>query len=261
MTLHHVSFGDGVPVLSLHGWTPDHRLMSGCLEPIFADLPGYRRLYPDLPGMGRSPAGAIDSSDGIMAEVRAFVDDHIGTEPFLLIGESYGGYLARGLVAERPEQILGLGLICPIGTALMHADRTVPEHVVLRSEPGVVESLAEGEDFTDLAVVQTAAALAAYRADVAPGLAAADVEALERIQKNWALSIAPESGPVYRRPTLIVCGRQDSVTGYEDQYALLPHYPRATYAVLDVAGHNLQLEQPALFGALIREWLLRASES
>ncbi|TCO49940.1 pimeloyl-ACP methyl ester carboxylesterase [Kribbella antiqua] len=260
MALHYVSHGEGVPVLALHGWTPDHRLMSGCLEPVFADLPGYRRLYPDLPGMGQTPAGSIDSSDGIMAEVRAFIDEQIGDEPFVLIGESYGGYLARGLVAERPEQILGLSLICPVGTILDNAQRNVPEHVVLRSEPGVVESLAEGEDFTDIAVVQTAAALKAYRSDVAPGLDAADLEALERIRKNWTLSIAPESGPAYQRPSLIVCGRQDSVTGFEDQYVLLPHYPRATFAVLDVAGHNLQLEQPGLFATLTREWLQRVSE-
>ena len=256
MTLHHVSYGDGVPVLALHGWTPDHRLMTGCLEPIFAELPGYRRLYTDLPGMGQSPAGDIDSSDGIQAAVREFIDEQIGAEPFIVIGESYGGYLARGLIAERPEQILGLGLICPVGE-LIHSERTLPEHVVLRTEPGVLESLTEGEDFTDLAVVQTAAALAAYRSDVAPGLAVADTKALDRIQQNWTLSIGPESGPVYTGPTLIVCGRQDSVTGYADQYALLPHYPRATFAALDVAGHNLQLEQPELFGALVREWLQR----
>ncbi|MFG1909897.1 alpha/beta fold hydrolase [Kribbella sp. NPDC048928] len=257
MGLHYVAFGAGTPVLALHGWSPDHRLMTGCLEPVFADLPGYRRLYPDLPGMGESPAGDIDSSDGMMAAVRAFIDEHIGTEPFLLIGQSYGGYLARGLVAERPEQILGLGLLSPVGT-LKHADRRLPEHVVLRTEPGVLESLREGEDFTDLAVVQSAAALAAYRSDVAPGLEVADEAALERIQRNWALSIGPESGPPYVGPTLILCGRQDAVTGYEDQYDLLPHYPRATYAVLDVAGHNLQLEQPELLRALVKEWLRRA---
>ena len=260
MALHSVSHGEGVPVLALHGWTPDHRLMTGCLEPVFAELPGFRRLYPDLPGMGQTPAGDIDSSDGIMAALRAFIAEQIGDEPFLLIGESYGGYLSRGLIAERPEQILGLALICPIGTILENADRHVPEHVVLRSEPGVLELLKEGEDFTELAVVQTASALAAYRADVAPGLDVADTDALDRIHKNWTLSIAPESGPAYTRPTLIVCGRQDSVTGFEDQYVLLPHYPRATFAVLDVAGHNLQIEQPELFAALIREWLRRVSQ-
>lgn len=124
----------------------------------------------------------------------------------------------------------------------------------------MVDSLEEGEDFTDIAVVQTAAALAAYRADVAPGLAVMDAAAMDRIQKDWELTVAPESGPVFIRPSFVICGRQDSVTGYADQYALLPHYPRATFAVLDVAGHNLQLEQPELFGAVVREWLQRVAD-
>ena len=70
----------------------------------------------------------------------------------------------------------------------------------------------------------------------------------------------PEGDGQFDRPSLILTGRQDDSTGYLEQFALLPHYPRATYAVLDVAGHNLQLEQPELFGALVREWLQRAAE-
>lgn len=34
MGLHYVAFGEGTPVLALHGWSPDHRLMTGCLEPV-----------------------------------------------------------------------------------------------------------------------------------------------------------------------------------------------------------------------------------
>jgi pimeloyl-ACP methyl ester carboxylesterase len=210
--------------------------------------------------MGQSPAGAVDSSDGILAAVNAFIDEQIGTAPFLLIGESYGGYLGRAIARERPDQVSGLAMICPIGTIVENADRHVPEHVVLRSEPGLRESLGPDEDFTDLAVVETAAALAAYRRDIAPGLTIADMKALERILKKRELSVDPEGGPAYQRPTLIVCGRQDAVVGFEDQYALLPHYPRATFAVLDVAGHNLQIEQPELFDALIREWVRRVAE-
>jgi pimeloyl-ACP methyl ester carboxylesterase len=125
----------------------------------------------------------------------------------------------------------------------------------------VIESLSpeEVEDFTGIAVVQTAETLRQYREDVVPGLDAADTEAMERIRKNWALTVAPESGPVYTRPTLVLCGRQDAVVGFADQYALLPHYPRATYAALDLAGHNLQIEQPALMGVLLRDWLERIS--
>ena len=187
MTLHHVSHGEGIPVLALHGWSPDHRLMTGCLEPIFADLPGYRRLYPDLPGMGQSPAGSIDSSDGIQAAVEEFIDAEIGAEPFLLIGESYGGYLSRGLIAKRPEQVLGLGLICPIGIELENADRTVPDHVVLRSDPGVLESTDRRSATSPRSPSSRPRTHGATSDDVVPGLDAADTEAMERIRQNWAL--------------------------------------------------------------------------
>jgi pimeloyl-ACP methyl ester carboxylesterase len=256
MSLNHVDIGTGTPVLALHGWTPDHRLTLGCLEPVFARRPGYRRLYPDLPGMGKSHAPpSIASSDDMLAAVREFVSETIGTAPFLLVGESYGGYLARGLTRALGGQVLGLALICPIGVAVEHATRTVPPRQVLRREPG----LRENAEFSSIAVVETAETLRRFEEEIEPGLAAADQEAMARIRQRWVLSEDPEGGDEFTRPTLILTGRQDDVVGYEDQWALLPHYPRATFAVLDVAGHNLQFEQPALFDALVSEWLDRVA--
>lgn len=84
VTLHFTERGEGVPVLALHGWNPDHRLMLGCcLEPVFTNRTGYRRLYPDLPTMGKSPAPpTIASSDDMLDAVQDFVDDTIGTRRF-----------------------------------------------------------------------------------------------------------------------------------------------------------------------------------
>jgi pimeloyl-ACP methyl ester carboxylesterase len=262
--LHLVAYGAGTPVLTIHGWTPDHRLMSGCLEPVFLRRPGYRRLYPDLPGMGASPAGTTASSDDVLAALLNLVDVEIGSGPFLLIGDSYGGYLARAIVAARPEQVAGLALICPIGTEVENARRDVPEHVVLREDPGLMAGLApeEAEDFGGIAVIQTSETLAVYRRDVASGIALADEPALERIRQRYELTTAvPESGPPYLRPTLILTGRQDAIVGYAEQFTLLTHYPRATYAVLDRAGHNLQIEQAGLLGAHVEEWLDRVAEA
>jgi len=263
MTLNHVEIGAGTPVLALHGWTPDHHLMLGCLEPIFTARPGYRRLYPDLPGMGKSPAPpSIASTDDVLAAVASFVATTIGDEPFLLVGESYGGYLARGLTRLLGDQVRGLALVCPIGVNVEHATRNVPPRQVLRPSPELLAGLdpEEAADFAEIAVVQTQETLRRFMAEIVVGLRAADPVAMARIRENWVLSTDPESGDPYSRPALIVTGRQDDAVGYVDQWALLPHYPRATFAVLDVAGHNLQFEQPALFEALMSDWLDRVQE-
>jgi pimeloyl-ACP methyl ester carboxylesterase len=259
MTLNHVEIGTGTPVLAIHGWTPDHRLMLGCLEPLFARRPGYRRLYPDLPGMGKSPAVSVAGSDDMLAAVREFVASTIGEEPFLLVGESYGGYLARGLARALGQQVLGLALVCPVGVNVEHADRNVPPRSVVRPDPSLIASLdpALATEFTEIAVVETPETLRRFQEEILPGLAVADTEAMARIRQRWVLSDDPEGGDPFPRPALILTGRQDQFVGYVDQFALLPHYPRATFAVLDVAGHNLQFEQPALFESLVNEWLDR----
>ncbi|MER7439935.1 alpha/beta fold hydrolase [Micromonospora avicenniae] len=262
VSLHVVERGAGTPVLALHGWTPDHRLMLGCLEPVFAARPGYRRLYPDLPGMGASPAPPeIAGSDDVLATVQDLVDDLLGDTPFLLVGESYGGYLARALTRSRPGQVLGLALICPTGTAVEQDERQVPRPAVLRPDPELLASADARAvaEFADVAVVQTPETLRRFRAEILAGLDVADTTAMARIRQRWTLTEDPEGGAPFTRPTLILTGRQDHVTGYLDQFALLPHYPRATFAVLDVAGHNLQIEQPGLFDALVGEWLDRVA--
>jgi pimeloyl-ACP methyl ester carboxylesterase len=47
------------------------------------------------------------------------------------------------------------------------------------------------------------------------------------------------------------------VVGYRDAARLVENFPRATVAILDRAGHNLQIEQQRLFEALAAEWLDR----
>ena len=39
------------------------------------------------------------------------------------------------------------------------------------------------------------------------------------------------------------------------------NYPRASFAMLDRAGHNLPIEQEALFTALVSEWVGRVEEN
>jgi pimeloyl-ACP methyl ester carboxylesterase len=63
----------------------------------------------------------------------------------------------------------------------------------------------------------------------------------------------------YMKPTLMLTGRQDSIVGYRDLWKIIEMYPRASFVLLDRAGHNLQIEQDILFSEMVKEWLNRVT--
>ena len=249
--VHYVEHGAGRPVLVLHGAGVDHREPEACFEPVFGGVAGFRRIYPDLPGMGRTAVpdglrGAEDVLDTLLDFAREVSD---GTA-YLLIGHSAGAYYAQAMAARVPEQVAGLALVCPLLPGLYD----VPEHRV------VVGSGEIGDDgFRSYFVVQSPEMLERYERYVAPAAALADEAALEQIGERWEL--APDHGPAYGAPTLIVAGRLDSTVGYAAAVDLIAHYPHASLAVVDDAGHALPHEQPDLLRALIAEWLARVGRS
>jgi pimeloyl-ACP methyl ester carboxylesterase len=260
--VYYESFGEGLPILMLHGWGPDHRILKQSMEPIFSHFPfGFRRIYFDLPGMGRTKgADWIEGSDAMLELVMRFIDRLIPDESFLLVGESYGGYLARGVVSRASERVLGLCLLCPIARQETQRENAPPFRVLER-EAGIDELLGE-EDmkyFEPISVRQTAEVLFRFREEILPGLQAADFDFLGRkLGKAVAFSFdVDDPRKSYGFPALFLTGRQDSSVGYSDLWKILELYPRASFCVLDKAGHNLQLEQPELFSALAREWLER----
>jgi len=59
----------------------------------------------------------------------------------------------------------------------------------------------------------------------------------------------------YNGQTVILTGKQDSIVGYADVFPILKRYPRATFIILDGAGHNLQIEQEEEFNHIFRCFL------
>ncbi|UCE10597.1 MAG: alpha/beta hydrolase [Candidatus Thorarchaeota archaeon] len=256
--------GTGRPIISLHGFTLDHRSMLGCMEPIFEHRDGWKRIYLDLPGHGKTPGQEwIKNSDDMLQLLVEFIDEVIPDMSFTVVGLSYGGYLARGLIHQRPAQVDGLLLIVP-RIISRSEDRTLPEKVVLVSDPELLSSLGdqEREDFEEVAVVQTRSHWTQYSKVITPGVRLADMKFLDRLQPavdEFSFDVDSRS-TTFDAPTLILVGRQDHWVGYQDTWKILEKYPRATFAVLDRTGHALQLEQTELFNALVSEWLDRVAE-
>lgn len=269
--VHYVEFPADSPmtgtVLLLHGFTCDHRMMTATFEPVFDERRGWRRLYLDLPGHGRSGATVqVDSTDAVFAILAKAIATLVPEGPLLVAGDSYGGYLAQGLVADQPDVgVTGVCLVAPAAIA-EHGRRALPPRQIVFQEPEVAAALRSGEldpdgNFAQLAVVADARTLRRTTEEIDPGTALADEEALARIESGYTGSWEARPCPRFEGPSLMVTGRQDHITGYTDQWALVEHYSRMTYAVLDRAGHNVHLEQDVLFTALVHEWLDRVEES
>src|ERR687889_1579206 len=91
--VHYVEHGTGRPVLVLHGAGVDHREAEACFEPLLDGVAGLRRVYPDLPGMGRTVApGTLRSADDVLDVLLEFADEVAGGTAPLLIGHSAGAY-------------------------------------------------------------------------------------------------------------------------------------------------------------------------
>jgi pimeloyl-ACP methyl ester carboxylesterase len=247
----YMEHGTGRPVLVFHGAGVDHHEAEACFEQVLDGVVGLRRIYPDLPGMGRTSAPeTLRSADDVLETLLAFADEVTGGARHLRIGHSAGAYYAQAIAPRRPSQVAGLALVCP----LLSGVHNVPSHRV------VARSGEIGDDvFRSYFVIQTPEMLERYERYVAPAAPLVDQAALERIGERWALTA--DHLPVYAGPTMIVAGRLDSTVGYAAAIDLFDEYPHASLAVVDDAGHALPHEQPELLRALLAEWLARVARA
>ncbi len=263
ITVHYELFGKGRPIIMLHGWSCDHRHMVSDMEPLFRQRDGWKRVYLDLPGHGRT-AGKdwITNQDKILDVVLDFIDNVVSGQRFVLVGASAGAYLARGVVHHRSALIDGLLLTVPVIVA-DDAKRHMPSPVTLVADPVLASELEATEtELFQLAVVQSRKVVDYMRANFPSTVRlATDFQAKLREPENYAFSFDVDALPKpCPAPTLIVTGRQDSVVGYRDAWEILDNYPRGTFVVLDRSGHFLPFEQEGQFHALVSEWLDRVEE-
>lgn len=119
-------------------------------------------------------------------------------------------------------------------------DRRLIGQVTLVEEEGLLEELAPEEAalFQGNVVVQSRALLDSLRKDVVPALRAADYAFLENVHEQYRFSFEVRRLPQpFEGPALFLMGRHDSSVGYRHAWEVIEQYPRASFVVLDRAGH------------------------
>lgn len=264
INVYYETYGEGKPIILIHGYQLDHRVMTGCMEPIFENMQGYKRIYIDLPGMGRTKAEKwIKNADCMLDILLKFIDNIIPNEHFLIAGESYGGYLSRGVVYKKMDMVDGMLLICPVIIA-NYFKRSLPKHIIIDKDEGLLSGLGKEDavNFNSMSVVQNKEIWERYKQEIIPAVNLADSSFTKEFQeKGYKFSFNVDKlHRKFDKPCTFIFGRQDSVVGYKDAWEVLDNYPRASFIVLDKAGHNLQLEQKKLFEQAAYEWIDRTEK-
>jgi pimeloyl-ACP methyl ester carboxylesterase len=232
----------------------------------FQQRKGWKRIYIDPPGHGKTPGKDwITNQDKILEVILACIDKLTVGQRFSMIGVSLGAYLARGVILNRAEFVDGIAMIVP-GIIAEDEKRTVPPYKVLVEDPTVRAELTPEEvDWFDMSVVHSRKWLDYLRTSPqVPEHENGDSEFLSRIREQpekyaFTFDVDDVLEP-FPGPSLIITGRQDAMVGYQDAWNILENYPRATYVVLDRAGHFLE-ESADLVHVLVNDWLDRVEES
>jgi len=256
--------GSGLPMLVIHGWSADHRYMMADLEPNFDESSSWQRIYFDLPGHGTTIAPDWLNNQTQMFEILTkIIEQVIGDQKFCVIGNSYGGYLSLGLVRKMPHRLLGAALLVPDLPDDLN-NRQTTDALTIVEDMSLFGNLQDDEQWIPNGVVEHSQyALDQIREFDMPGYRASDDDLLERLNKNYLLPVeVRHAGAPFSQPSLIALGHQDATVGYERQLQLLPEFPRATLAVVDMAGHYLgRIERPKVFNSLVRDWIQRVEIS
>lgn len=73
--VYYEKYGEGIPIIMIHGFAPDSQLMIGCMEPVFDKESSFSRIYLDLPGMGKTENyDSIQNADHVLTLLLEFIE-------------------------------------------------------------------------------------------------------------------------------------------------------------------------------------------
>lgn len=257
MGLFYKVIGKGKPVVLIHGFTVDHKLLEGCMEPVFQELEGFKRIYIDLPAMGKSNnITNIYTADKIVQSVIDLIKQIIPEENFILIGQSFGGYICRGIKTKMEERVNALGLICPVIIADQSKRNRIPAQITLKSEENILENLDKRTTklFVENNVILSKYVLERFKNEIISGIDKSNREIIKKIGENYTLPYDPDE-KTFNKPTIFFLGKHDSAVGYFDALNILDKYKKASVILLENAGHSLQIEQPETFTSTFVQWM------
>lgn len=231
--------GEGPRLIWLHhstgslGWLPLHEKLSE----------KFRVVVPDLPGFGQSerPTWARHPRDIAMLMQR-MAANHT-SDPYLLVGHGFGGWIAAEMATMNPEALSGLVLVGAAG--IQPNEGEIMDQIMWDYEDYVKQGFSDDAAFTT-----------AFGEEIDKELRELwdfSREMTARLTwKPWMFNRQlPPLLPEVATPSLLVWGEHDRVIPLDCAKQFEAALPNATLEIVSGAGHLLEMEQPETLAALI----------
>ncbi len=229
----YASFGDGPPVILLHGGMGHAGNMAKQVPALIAA--GYRAIAIDSRGQGRSSWDGRPYSYELMAADVFAVMDQLGIANAAVVGWSDGACIGLVMAKARPERVAGLFYFAcnvdPSGTWLFEMSETIgrcisghqKDYAALSPTPDGFQKMADA------------------------------LQVMQREQPNYgAADLASVAGPV----TVVQAERDEFIRPEHARY-IAATIPDARYIELPGVSHFAPLQRPAQFNAAVLDFLGR----
>src|SRR5258706_515193 len=215
----------------------------------------------DLPGFGQSDKANVLYSPANYALVLKHVAGRFLHGPFALVGHSMGAVVSLRYAATYPDDVQRLVVVDAPG--ILHRSSTTSQflaHFGLEFVPPATDP----DDWLVNLARKLLAPLQQLHLD--PQIILSSAQLRQKLlgadpAKIAGLAVASENLqqelPKVRAETLIVWGAQDTLAPLRTGRVLALKLPRARLAVIERAGHELMLEAPERFRAVLEPFLER----
>lgn len=222
------SFGEGVPLVLLHGWGFDRRIWHAIIPDVLALPVAHQLILVDLPGFGDSSMLTwSEFKDKVLADL---------PEQFILGGWSLGGLFATRLASEAPHRVKQLLQIASSPCFIQHSEW-----------PGISPELLD--DFYQrfmLAPHETRQQFVYAQLGSGQANMSNLIESREQVEHGMGLQdglLALKSWDLRENllnmttPIAYLFGRLDRIVPYKTMTSLQNKYPQGHYTLFQRAAH------------------------
>jgi proline iminopeptidase len=257
----YVTIGQGFPCLVMHGGLGfDHTYLHPWLDPLGDTL---QLIYYDHRGNGRS--GRPDKKTMSHAQFAADADalaSHLGHEKVVVMGHSYGGFIALEFALRHPDRLSHL-ILLDTAPALNNLEEIEANALRMGATEEMMtvlqESWSTDEEMRQRLEIIWPLYFKNYDSDIAARLVGNCIVSIAGNAcegEAEAYNVTPRLGEI-QIPTLVLVGREDFVCPPSQAHILCKGIPNSELVIFEDSGHLPYVEEPGLFFDTVRDWTTR----